>query len=283
VIEKNILLGKRTIEAPTINKHLAALGKFSTWLLANDYIAEPVMTGMYLDENRRERKRLPFTSDQLTELFRSPLYTGFQSDGKEHQPGNLTTRGWRFWLPLVGLFTGARLGEIAQLHTADVRQIHGTWVIHVTTEGGDKSTKTAGSMRVIPVHSELIRLGFLDYHAKIKARHEKRLFPEIEPDARGFLSGRPSEFYRDYLRRIGIKTKQDRTINFHSLRHGFADALRRAGYRDEEFGFLLGHTKASTTGRYGIVAQGVLEQRVAMIEGVGFPGVDLKHLYVTGL
>jgi integrase len=136
-------------------------------------------------------------------------------------------------------------------------------------------------MRVVPVHSELIRLGLLDYHGATSAHGDKQLFPEIEPDARGFFSGTPSRFYRDYFRRVGIK--QDKALNFHSLRHGFADALRRAGYRDEEFGFLLGHTKASTTGRYGIVAQGVLEQRAAMIEGVGFPGVDLKHLYATGL
>ena len=62
------------------------------------------------------------------------------------------------------LYSGTRPAEIAQLAVADVREQHGKWIMHVTEEGdGDKSVKTAGSMRVVPVHSELIKLGFIDY------------------------------------------------------------------------------------------------------------------------
>jgi hypothetical protein len=43
------------------------------------------------------------------------------------------------------------------------------------------------------------------------------------------------------------------SINFHSFRHGISDAFRQAGYLNEEFGMLLEHTKATTTGTYGIV------------------------------
>jgi hypothetical protein len=54
------------------------------------------------------------------------------------------------------------------LSTVDVRQLHGFWVIHITEEGSPlKSTKTAGSMRVVPIHSELIKLGLVDYHGAI--------------------------------------------------------------------------------------------------------------------
>jgi hypothetical protein len=99
------------------------------------------------------------------------------------------------------------------------------------------------------------------------------LFPEITPDKRGFFSGRPSQFLNDYFRRIGVKT--DRGQNVHSFRHGMADAFRRAGYLDEQFGILLGHSKASTTGRYGIMPQGILSERVKMIEAVSFPGLKI--------
>lgn len=67
--------------------------------------------------------------------------------------------------------------------------------------------------------------------------------------------------------------KVDKTVNFHSFRHGIADAFRDAGYLDEQFNMLLGHTKATTTGRYGIMPQGILSQRVEMIEAVAFPGL----------
>src|SRR5882762_139780 len=127
-------------------------------------------------------------------------------------------------------------------------------------------TKTAGSMRVVPIHSELIKLGLIEYHASIVARGEKQLFPEIKPDSRGFFSGDPSAFFNDYFRDIGVKV--DKSVNFHSFRHGIADAFRSAGYYDEQFNVLLGHTKATTTGIYGVVPQGILSERVKMIEAI---------------
>jgi hypothetical protein len=65
-------------------------------------------------------------------------------------------------------------------------------------------------------------------------------------------------------------------VNFHSFRHGIADAFRTAGYMDEQFNVLLGHTKATTTGTYGIVPQGILSERVKMIEAVSFQGLILE-------
>ena len=43
---------------------------------------------------------------------------------------------------------------------------------------------------------------------------------------------------------------------------------------DEQFNMLLGHTKATTTGRYGILLEGILSERVKMIEAVAFPGLS---------
>jgi integrase len=121
---------------------------------------------------------------------------------------------------------------------------------------------------VVPVHPELVKLGFINYHAAMKGRGEAQLFPQLKPDARGFFSGEASTFFNDYFRAIGVKA--DKRVNFHSFRHGIADAFRAAGYLDEQFGVLLGHSKATTTGRYGIMPEGVLSERVKMIEAVRF-------------
>jgi integrase len=56
------------------------------------------------------------------------------------------------------------------------------------------------------------------------------------------LSLNQTQFMRDPL------GPYNREVNFHSFRHSFTDALRRAGYLDEQFGMLFGHTKATTTG-----------------------------------
>jgi hypothetical protein len=56
-------------------------------------------------------------------------------------------------------------------------------------------------MRVVPVHSQLIKLGFLKHHAAMAAQGRKQLFPQLKPDTRGFFSGEPSAFFNDYYER----------------------------------------------------------------------------------
>ncbi|OAN48647.1 hypothetical protein A6A05_14950 [Magnetospirillum moscoviense] len=282
VLKANEEVGKPTISEKTINKYLSAMGGFCGWLRSNDYIEGDPLDGMFLKLDKEKQKVFPYTTDQLKAIFGSPVFTGAQSSENDHLIGNVGINDWRRWLPLIGLFTGARLGEIAQLYLDDVRQEHGHWIFHITretTRDGDvkKTTKTKGSQRVIPIHTELIKLGFLDYVALVRKRNAKRLFPEITPDTRGHMSGHPSRWYGRYVARIGVK--DDKSVNFHSFRHGLADAFRRAGYLDDQFKFMLGHTGATTTGRYGNLPEGELKMRVTMMEAVTFPGLDLSHLY----
>jgi integrase len=271
VIRRNETVGKPTISPKTINKYLAALGGFSSWLLSNGYTEETVMTGMFLELDRNTKPVFPFSQAKLGAIFSSPLFRKCQGDGFEHLKGKVEIRDWRYWLPWLALYSGARLGELAQLLVSDVRQEHGHWILHVTTEGSAaKRTKTGGSQRIVPVHSRLIQLGFDRYHARAVALGSKQLF-DIKADARGYFSGEPSKFFGNYLQDIGVKA--GRELNFHSFRHTAADAFRRAGFADEEFAPLLGHTKATMTGKYGIVKPMVLAQRVAMIEAIDYLGL----------
>jgi integrase len=243
----------------------------------------------YLDQNptadmslakKKDISTLPFTSDQMNMLFKSPLFTGAQSADEWRniaKPGNVMIRDHRYWVPLIMLFSGARPAEIAQMDIADVRQQHGYWIFHITTEGdGDKTTKTRGSMRVVPIHPELVKLGFLSYHAEMKDNGETRLFPEAVRNSRGQMIAEFSREFGRYLTRLGMK--DGRGLSLYSFRHGVADALRRAGFLDENFGFLLGHTKGTMTGRYGILPQGMLEQRVELVNAIAYPDLKIDHL-----
>ncbi len=279
VIAANEKLGRPTIDPKTINRYLSALSPFAKWLAANDMVGTPIMVDdMFIKLDRSKPKRMPFSDEQLKALFNSPLFRGALSNSVEHKPGNFSIRDWRYWLPLVALFSGMRLGEIAQLLVDDIQEMDDAWVMHVTTEGDpEKKLKTVGSERVVPIHSELIVLGFLDYYTARKQAGSKRLFPEIKPDSRGFMSGVPSKFLNTYLDRIGVKTK---TLAMHSFRHLFADRLRKAGYLDGEFGFILGHGDrlVRTTGRYGALPQGTVAQRSKLIESVSFKELNLDSL-----
>jgi integrase len=157
-------------------------------------------------------------------LFSSPLFHSCGGDKREHEPGDIKCRDWRYWLPLIALYSGARLGEIAQLLVKDVLKKDGHWCFHICKDGEiQKSVKTAGSERIVPIHPELIGLGLIDYHERSVSEGHISLFPEIKADTRGFMSGRPSKFFQNYFRAIGLKV--DKSVNCHSLRHGIADAF----------------------------------------------------------
>jgi integrase len=276
-IKKNETVKKPTISDRTVNRYLSAVGAFCDWLVLRGYLDRNPVTGLHQSIDKTKRSTVPFTSDQLNALFSSPLFTGCQNDDDWHQPGNVRIRDHRYWIPLVMLFSGARPGEIAQLAVGDVRQEHGHWIMHITEEGdGDKSVKTKGSMRVVPIHPELVRLGFLKYHAAMKSAGETRLFPRATRNQRGQMVADFSRDFGRYLTRI--KIKNGRGLSLYSFRHGAADALRRAGHLDQEFGFILGHTSATMTGRYGIMPQGMLQQRVELVNSISYPGLKIDHL-----
>jgi hypothetical protein len=86
-----------------------------------------------------------------------------------YDPGTVLVRDHRYWVPLVALFSDARLNELEQLEVTDVQEGTGVTVLKITTlwdgddPGDEKLIKTVAGERIVPIHPELMRLGFLDY------------------------------------------------------------------------------------------------------------------------
>ncbi len=280
IVKANEKIGKPTISTKTINRYLAGLGAFCDWLTDNDYITANPVIGFYQKIDRQRRTTLPFTVEQMNTVFASPLFTGVLNEASwdRGKPGNIQIRDHRYWVPLVMLYSGARPAEIAQLDVADVRQEHGHWIMQITDTGDEgKTVKTKGSLRVIPVHSELIRLGFTKHRDNMEAAGHSRIFPEATRNNRGQMIADFSRDFGRYLERIGVK--KGRGLSLYSFRHGVADAFRRAGYIHEQFGMILGHVKRDMTGQYGIVPEGVLPHRVELVNSINYPGLKIDHLY----
>ena len=137
--------------------------------------------GSRLEEPEPERE--PWETAELRVLFSSPVFT----EGARPKAGGGEAA---FWLPLIGIFTGARLGELAPLTAADVSTDEATGIVTISiTEDLEtgRRLKTRGSRRVIPVHPCLVRLGFLDFvnQAKQERGNNARLFPLLNPGPRG--------------------------------------------------------------------------------------------------
>ncbi|WIY53794.1 hypothetical protein O9Z70_04420 [Devosia sp. YIM 151766] len=133
----------------------------------------------------------------------------------------------------------------------------------------EKSLKTKGSFRVVPVHSKLIEMGFIEHVERQREAGERRVFPEAERNARGHIANKFEKKFGTYLIKLGLK--EGRGLTLYSFRHGFSDAMRAAGFMDEELGFPMGHSKFSMTARYGQMPQGTVQKRVELIEALSYP------------
>jgi integrase len=128
------------------------------------------------------------------------------------------------WLPLVALYTGARVNEICQLNP------------HTDETDGDgairKSIKNATSRRKVPIHSALLQLGFMDYVAARRASGGQLLFP-WKP-SKGKASYNAEKWFRGFLRDSGLRdeTPRQRLVGMHAFRSTFlnrAHNLRISG------------------------------------------------------
>ena len=82
------------------------------------------------------------------------------------------------WVPWLLAYTGARLGEVAQLRKQDLRKAGEGWVITITPEAGTVKTDEA---REVPLHEHLEALGFDAFVSKAKAPGTSSLIREKPP------------------------------------------------------------------------------------------------------
>ena len=198
----------------------------------------------------QREQRHPFSRDQLSRLFTSPLFIGCKSLSSCHLEGKIVpVQSHKYWVPLIGFFTGMRLQEILQLYVEDVYSQDGIWVFDLNLNHEDQRLKSPHSRRLVPLHPYLIKLGILE-HLKIRKATGKsqRLFPDAKIASDGTYSSTFSKWFGRYLKNINIKT--DKT-SFHSLRHNVKDLFRQSGESDELAENFVGRSTGSTGEAYG--------------------------------
>lgn len=221
------------------------------------------------------RKRT-YSTSQIESLLRGPLYT------------MCSTPRWRlddfkFWLPLLGLFTGARLSELSQLKIGDVRQELGTWIICIR-ENETRRLKTASSERIVPLHHALVSTGFLEFHqqrlASLAGNKHAPLFENVRVYGTLAASHVASRWYLGdgngkggYLALCGLAGDR---LTFHGLRHTFINQFRRQKLDLLIAKALVGHADRTTTGGYGDVYPA--DVLAAELDQLDY-GLDLSHIH----
>jgi len=139
-----------------------------------------------------------------------------------------------FWGPLLGLYTGMRIGEATQIRCEDVKLAeNGVHYIYIY------ESKTQNGIRKVPVADALIQLGFLDYVEEVRAAGAKRIFPH-RSFVNGSYSKRLSEEFLKYLTARNLKQADDRK-SFHSFRVNVITQLANNGVSATLASRIAGH------------------------------------------
>ncbi|MGE8114934.1 site-specific integrase [Pseudomonas sp. NPDC086566] len=222
----------KTITAVTVNNRLRKLTAFINWCKSNGYVTENPLAGMKVMTRSAKEARLSFDRRDLAALLN---HEALRKESRKHP--------WRYWLPLIGRATGARLEELCQLRVDDFIEQQGIQCIRIDDSRDGQNLKNASSRRMLPLHPTLLDLGLLQHVESVKATGADRLFPELEA-VRGKLGHAPSKWFGRYKTKLGIT---DPRKTFHSFRHTLIDDLRDAGVQDSLIKRIAGHEDGAVT------------------------------------
>ena len=242
---------KDTISTTTVNKHLGYCSSFYDWSINHGYSDINPFKGMKLKKEVRTRdERDRFTELELKKIFGKENYIHFTNIEKG--------RYELYWTPLIGLFSGLRLGEITSLYLDNIKEISGNhrekrWCFDILEEPEreDKHLKTLSSRRIVPIHDILLNLGLIEFIELLKKKDpsRERLFQELKISEGSYNKNVSTFFNNRYLPNLGLKTNKK---NFHSFRHTVSDHLKQKGIEPHFVNELLGHSSGNIDlDRYG--------------------------------
>ncbi len=261
------------MEAKTIDDgYLSHIKNFFSWLETTRKIEKNPGTGVVSNrtdpQQRPDEGRMPFTPAALSK------YLAYVAESRSRVSPD-------YWLPMLALYTGARLNELCQIEPQRIVEREGIWFVDLLTiydrnevdrlpEAERLKLKSAAARREIPLHDHVIAAGFLDF---VFARRERvgRLFPKLKADEFGYYSGAISKRLNLDIERAGAKSAR---VSFYSLRHNFRDALTNASVPDRTADRVMGHVIQGAQAHYGSPHLEVAE--IEAIRRISFPGVEIE-------
>lgn len=160
-----------------------------------------------------------FTDDDLKLIFAEAPYRDFMNKPDYH------------WLPLLALYTGARVEELASLSLNQIKKDGGIHYFEI------EKAKNRNSIRKIPLHRQIEASGFLAYVDSVRAQGATMLFPHLKPGKNGY-SKNMSRRFGGYL--DSLKISDSRKV-FHSFRHTFITRMTEMNVHPVLVMSMVGH------------------------------------------
>ena len=214
----------RVAEA-TVATRMGMINAFLNWAADHKYLHQNHLSNIVVQRDKRTRKKLPFNPQDLKLIFSQPQFTS----------GHVKN-AWEFWLPIIAIYTGARINEICQLRGSDIQTHNGITYFNIHDDGN--TLKTRNSIRKIPIHHHLKKLGILELAQRVGGGF---LFEITQYNKkRGHY---PSKRFSTFKTSLGMGQSK----SFHSFRHNFRDALTTAGAQPFITYTLMGHSSSDIT------------------------------------
>lgn len=216
-------------------------------------------------KSKTTASRQVWSTDWLQKLLSHAIWQNGQLP-KDKKAGGLAA----YWVPLLALYTGARCSELCQLLVQDIDTTGRVPLIKITDQGEEQHVKTTASVRTIPIHSELIRLGFLEY---ANSQKSTRLWPNLP-----LRDGKPGSFFSQWFGNFRRSLNVPDTLVFHSFRHTVRTSLTRSNVPEPIIDRLLGHESQGSIGARVYTHPQIeqLTQAIETLETLNLP-VVAKH------
>ncbi len=269
ILKMDISEGER-LAPKTVSNRYRITRTFLSWAYMNGYDIEERCVDILRNTGKKnsQSEGTPFTIDELHKLFHSSEYME-----------DTFNKSFQFWTPIIGLFTGARIEEICQLHLDDFIEEDGIWCFDFNRQG-NKSIKTPSGVRKVPIHPFLLNeLNILGYVEQLRKKGVTRFFPELSNQTiAGKYSDKVSKWFTRYRRSKGVEpaSPEERKV-FHSFRNTFVSKCYDMSLPEDKIKDLVGHAHGSVTaGTYRARPSVRILYRDVMSK-VSFD-IDLSHL-----
>ena len=147
-------------------------------------------------------------------------------------------------------------------------------------ERGPRRLKTENATRVLPLHPELARFGFLEYVASTAPAPDDPLFPDLRPQGKDRKRGpRITRWFVEYRRAIGLFRPG---VSMHAFRHvaitRLTDVIETEQQRRNR-DRMMGHAASGGEGDIRYDKGPGLRAMADTLALLAYPELDLSHLY----
>lgn len=258
-----------TLSAKTLSMKLSNINAFLDYAISSELLdinrlkAKVKLTKLNPAHNKQKEIRKEYTKEQLEKLFNeSSTYT-------KNFEKNLSTRPSRIWIPLILLYQGFRINEIAQIRIDQITKKNNIPIFKISSEHKDQKLKNISSERKVPIHPKLIEYGFLKFVETQRDKGYERLFKDLYyTKGKGYGQAFSKFFNEKKLKKEWLSEKTyekieagELMLDLHSFRHNFSGSLT-GKVEDSILNECMGHQSPKGYS-YGKVSMEILLQDIS--------------------